>query len=343
MTYSQSESAFLLRGNRIDESAWRGALTLQGSAWAANSDPFGGYALDCSTGPATLPNNPRVSGLGAADWTLESWCKPAATTANGNYIASVGVSSAEGYASVSAFLNQTGSVGLLASYNGVSWVNVSSFSGGSVPNGCWSFLEFTRRGSSLIAAINGVDVVTYGITGALQSLSPGHILLGGCALSGYGPRLFQGLLGPMRFTQGIALRGSGGPLPVPTENFPPLAPIGMHQPVPAIYLSGGPSAPAGPVLSPTAVQIDRQDGGLYRIVGDTKKRNSLAPLRRRVQLYNQRDNRLIRETWSDAATGDYAFNNVRGGDGTTYFVAGFDHTNTDKAVIADQLVPEPMP
>lgn len=111
----------------------------------------------------------------------------------------------------------------------------------------------------------------------------------------------------------------------------------------AIILSGGASSPPGPVLSPAAVQIDRQDGGLYRIVGDTKKRNSLAPLRRRVQLYNQRDGRLVRETWSDAATGDYVFDNIKGGPGVLYFVCSFDHTNTDKAVIADQLPAKPMP
>ncbi|MDD2610645.1 MAG: discoidin domain-containing protein [Giesbergeria sp.] len=137
--------------------------------------------------------------------------------------------------------------------------------------------------------------------------------------------------------------GSFSPSAVVVLNATPYVPPKGSLHPSAIVLSGGASSPAGPVLSPTAVQIDRQDGGLYRIVGDTKKRGTLAPLRRRVQLYNQRDNRLIRETWSDAATGDYVFDNIKGGPGVLYFVCAFDHTNTDKAVIADQLVPEPMP
>jgi hypothetical protein len=123
-------------------------------------------------------------------------------------------------------------------------------------------------------------------------------------------------------------------------------PDGILSPA-SIHLSGGASAPAGPVLSPAAVQIDRQDGGLYRIPNPRwvkeKALPANAPLRRRVQLYNQRDGRLIRETWSDAATGDYAFDNIRGGDGTTYFVVGFDHTEQYRGVIADNLTPEPMP
>lgn len=113
----------------------------------------------------------------------------------------------------------------------------------------------------------------------------------------------------------------------------------------AIYLSGGASAPAGPVLAPRAVHLDRQDGGAYCIYGTTALDGTPldTPVRRRVQLYNQRDGRLIRETWSDPTTGAYRFDGVRGGDGTRYFVATFDHTGDKRAVIADNLEPEAMP
>ena len=112
-----------------------------------------------------------------------------------------------------------------------------------------------------------------------------------------------------------------------------------------VVISGGASAPAGPVLQPLASTRDMQDGGGYCIYGTTEldADPTDVPVRRRVQLYNQRDGRLVRETWSDAATGAYRFDHIRGGDGTRYFVVAFDHTGDKRAVIADNLVPEVMP
>lgn len=124
----------------------------------------------------------------------------------------------------------------------------------------------------------------------------------------------------------------------------------LVQPQPVQTVSRGlliaASAPtvAGVTVAATAAVVrDVQDGGNYRLAGSTKKRGTLAPLHRRVQLYNQRDGRLIRETWSDAATGAYQFDYIQGGPGVLYFICTFDHTNTDRALIADQIVPEPMP
>lgn len=113
----------------------------------------------------------------------------------------------------------------------------------------------------------------------------------------------------------------------------------------AVYLSGGASAPAGPVLQPVAATQDLQDGGGCCIYGTTEldADPTDVPVRRRVQLYNQRDGRLVRETWSDAATGAYRFDHIRGGDGTRYFVVAFDHTGDKRAVVADNLLPEVMP
>lgn len=112
----------------------------------------------------------------------------------------------------------------------------------------------------------------------------------------------------------------------------------------AVYLSGGASAPAGPVIQPLAASQDLQDGGGYCIYGTTEldADPTDVPVRRRVQLYDQRDGRLVRETWSDAATGSYRFDHIRGGDGTRYFAVAFDHTGDKRAVVADNLLPEVM-
>lgn len=65
------------------------------------------------------------------------------------------------------------------------------------------------------------------------------------------------------------------------------------------------------------------------------------PVRRRVRLIRDRDGLLIRETWSDPATGEYDFQYV---DETEKFtVLSYDHTGNFRAVVADRLTPELMP
>lgn len=88
--------------------------------------------------------------------------------------------------------------------------------------------------------------------------------------------------------------------------------------------------------------IDREDGGLYRVTGTVKEKAnpSNIPLRRKVRLHRENDGRLIRETWSDATTGEYTFNHIRGD--AVYFVTTFDHLQTYRAVIADNLTAELM-
>ena len=124
--------------------------------------------------------------------------------------------------------------------------------------------------------------------------------------------------------------------------------------VPPILLSGGSAGDTVMTLPPATIHLDRQDANgtetnapatRYRIPGPRwvkeKTASTNVPLRRRVQLYNQRDSRLVREVWSDPVTGEYSFDNIRGD--TTYFVIAFDHTGHYRAVIADNLTPEPIP
>lgn len=147
----------------------------------------------------------------------------------------------------------------------------------------------------------------------------------------------------------------------PAEPFPGVASglvvqrkLGVKQSAPPIFLSGGSAGDTIPVLPPATIHLDRQDANgteaqtsttRYRIPGPRwvkeKTASTNVPLRRRVQLYNQRDSRLVREVWSDPVTGEYSFDNIRGD--TTYFVIAFDHTGHYRAVIADNLTPEPIP
>lgn len=94
---------------------------------------------------------------------------------------------------------------------------------------------------------------------------------------------------------------------------------------------------AGPCI------VDREDGGRGRIVGTVKEKSTPAniPLKRRVVLQNNRDKRTIRETWSDAVTGAYEFNEIALN--RTYDVTSYDHTGIFRGVIGDNLTPEVMP
>lgn len=74
---------------------------------------------------------------------------------------------------------------------------------------------------------------------------------------------------------------------------------------------------------------------------DIKSSPSNVPTRRRVRLYREIDGTLLRETWSDAKTGAYSFDwldiNAR------YTVIAYDYEHNYRAVVADNLTPEPMP
>lgn len=165
---------------------------------------------------------------------------------------------------------------------------------------------------------------------------------------------FSGYIGGARVTRGAA-RFTADYTPAPPP-FWGLAKGGGPRPAPApapVVLSGGSAGDTIPVLPPATIHLDLQDANgtetnapatRYRIPGPRwvkeKTASTNVPLRRRVQLYNQRDSRLVREVWSDPVTGEYSFDNIRGD--TTYFVIAFDHTGHYRAVIADNLTPEPM-
>lgn len=340
--YQSSESAFLLRGNRVDESAFGAPITLQGASWVAGADPFGGDALDASSGVATLPGNVR-SVLRDADWTLEVWCKPATTPATNGFIVDIGVSPTPGYSNVALSVSSTGALNALVSLDGVSWVNMASFTGGSVPNGAWSYVEVTRRGSTLLAAVNGSDVISYALGGSLAPVSPGYIRIGGNPLTGYGNRNFPGLLGPMRLTQGVALRGAGGPLPVPTAPFAPLPPLVSRGAMRTGVAASAPLPEGSAVVALKAqTAFDAEDGGNGSIYGTVELYNQAGniPLPRRVRLHRSRDGLLVRETWSDAQ-GNYRFDGIT--DRYKYDVIAWDHEGLQQSVVANDLTPEVMP
>ena len=99
--------------------------------------------------------------------------------------------------------------------------------------------------------------------------------------------------------------------------------------------------PVRGVASAAPVTIDLKNAGSYRITGTTKNTGTPpVPVGRLVRLHDQKTGEIVRQVWSDAATGAYSFDHIRSG---VFYVVSFDHTNTFSAVIADNLPSEPMP
>lgn len=110
----------------------------------------------------------------------------------------------------------------------------------------------------------------------------------------------------------------------------------------ALHLYPPPATPTFTgLLKPISADIDVEDGGNYRVTGTTKVKGTpdLA-VSRRVRLHDQLSGRVVREVWSTAGTGAYAFNRIRLG---TFYIASFDHTGLHNGVIATNVTSEPMP
>ena len=83
--------------------------------------------------------------------------------------------------------------------------------------------------------------------------------------------------------------------------------------------------------------------GTYRITGTVKEKGPQldVPVSRRVLLIDERANFVVRETWSDVATGAYAFHHIN--PEIQYLVISYDYQQNFRAAVADNLTAEPMP
>jgi hypothetical protein len=89
--------------------------------------------------------------------------------------------------------------------------------------------------------------------------------------------------------------------------------------------------------------FDAYNGGTGLIAGTVKEKNlpDNVPLHRKVWLIDEASAMVIRETWSDAVTGDYEFRGIK--QGLKYTVLAYDYTGLYRGVIADAQVPEVLP
>jgi hypothetical protein len=111
-----------------------------------------------------------------------------------------------------------------------------------------------------------------------------------------------------------------------------------------VQSAGGAGAYAG-ALSPAPPSSSRDylHGGTGFIASTVKEKNTPidTPLRRRVRLYRDSDGLLLRQTWSDATTGNYRIDDLD--PAQRYTVIGIEHLHNYRAVLADNLTPEVSP
>lgn len=98
------------------------------------------------------------------------------------------------------------------------------------------------------------------------------------------------------------------------------------------------------VVNPWPVRINNVwSSGRHRITGTVKEDLTPTdlPLARKVWLFREIDGLILQEAWSSPITGSYSFEGID--PAYKYFVVAFDHEHNYRAVIADNLTPEPMP
>jgi len=159
-----------------------------------------------------------------------------------------------------------------------------------------------------------------------------------------GTEFFAGYMDEIRFTKGVARYSNLSVF------APPEVPYADSLTLPATLNLfdarnlPAPGAPASNLVPDVRLAIGLQSTGIGRgrIVGTVKEKHSPSdtPVVRRVRLFDDRSGVLYKETWSDAATGAYAFDYID--EGRTYTVLSYDHTLNFRAVVADRITPEIM-
>lgn len=204
--------------------------------------------------------------------------------------------------------------------------------------GRWVHMEVSREGGLWTIFIDGeprAHTVSANIPSGNLQLSIGRHFLDANASAFY----MRGAIDEFSVVMGTTLHRMGFTPPASAySDSPAAAPIALSGPLRRL---GSPAPSVAPqFLDGTAKVRDLYHGGRGRITATVKEKSSPAnlPLRRKVWLMRERDAQVVRETWSDAITGSYTFDNID--EAQTYSVLAFDHLRNYRAVIADNLTPE---
>lgn len=309
---------------------------------------FGGRSALNTSGSGLLRSTDiaKIACTGAIPWTWECWVKPTSFSGGGVLIdTSTAGSNTTGW---QVFLGASGDLNVYSGAQGKAYGSSATL----VLNQ-WQALRVCWDGALLYFFVNGV------LTHTSAGDTPAFSNVWGTTLtvmnSAFGNQGFQGRMDECRFTMGVCLSTSS--YVVSTSPFPD-GKLGIQcnrvkgsvaaQPV--LGLPGATPDSYGDVLvmrKPGGIRGDYLTGvvgqGIGRVKGTIKIDDTPidTPVRRRVRLIRERDGLLLREQWSNAATGAYDFQYVD--ELQTYTVLSYDYLANFRAVVADRIVPELMP
>lgn len=276
----------------------------------------------------------------ADDFTIDGFVMPAGSGEMGVFSKRPGVSE---YMPIGVYVRNN-RLFILGSYSGGAWhVNVS-FANGSIPipAAVLTHFEVSRSGGVIRTFVGGEPDQTFTVGTNPLFTNTNLVSIGASAENGVNP--FAGHIYGLRVLRGAARHTSA--FAPPSAAYIDVDSIEMpdlRTTVDAPHLVGQEvSGFTKAVINSTLPQFDVYDAGRGRIIGTVKEKSTPTnhPLKRRVVLLAMPGSRAIRETWSDAASGAYVFDEIAMD--RRYTVISYDHTGVYRGVVADNLQPELM-
>lgn len=315
-------ATFLLTGDGAeggtvvaDASQWAAPVTVSGTVTTSATPSKFNRALKFDGAGHVYAQNPLLA-FGTGDFTIEYW--------QWNNSASGDPGAFQISSSANGLQPSTDSVAVL--WSASRWY---MYCGGTVNSGVnhpgvntWNHVALVRAAGVLSLFVNGVRIYqgnnNYNVVGQ-------YVAVGGYYSTAY---RFPGSIDDFTITAGVARYSANFDVPTSPASGRAL-----------LSTDGTFTSPARALALP--VSVDGDDSGRNWITGTTRNTGTPeTPVRRRVRLHDQRSGRLLRETWSNAATGAYVFPHLRAG---TYYITAFDHTGLYGGVIETDVQSEPMP
>jgi hypothetical protein len=326
----------------VDSSRHGATVSRFGSVVASDAQSvYGGtsalFPNDAGTNYLTI-TGPQIVTPGSQEVTMECWVFPFAWGGQGSEFATT----TDSFLTQGARLGVNSAGGLYG--NSQNTPGSPATASGAIPLNQWTHVCFVNE------EINGLGRYLRRLFINGVSAAVGSEYVGGAPTTNQTLRIgysaqnlqqFRGYIDDFRFTAGVC-RYRGGASFTPQRTGTSFLDVSGKQVAarPTLTVAGPTPAPNWRVARTATLLRDTYDGGFGRIIGTVKEKGmpSNLPLARRVRLFHELTGRFLRETWSDATTGNYAFVGI---DPTQrYTVVSYDYTGSYRAVIADNLLPE---
>lgn len=238
--------------------------------------------------------------------------------------------------------------GGLSSVTFWSTVAGSATGGSQLVGGSFSFnttdfytIEVSRDASNLIRVFVDGVVVGSATYATIYNSNTQQTWVGRIGVSGY-EYPFRGLIDELAIVTGETVEDAAHSVRTTAFDDPLLSPTAGELFTGRVYGSDRPDATGVERPGRDSAAHDLNHGGVHKLTGHVAIDSTPTdmPVARRVLLLDERDNRVIRQTWSRASDGYYEFLWILGG--RRYSVLAYDHTNNYRVVGADNRLPEPM-